>query len=305
MEGELKITKIEKNDLLELKLPTIGGTEIILQRHGAYERDTNSPEKGGLTLTGVESTKKIATEALHVILPENNIDACREVDILVVGSDTQYYDGGMRSIETADIMVEAVKQRFNELGLDEAQLLNNSKRFIRVNDGSLVRPVADIREPKILHGAGTDEQDPFLTFLIEQHGEGKNGAALAIPGFVDFEEDRNQNKRKELGSEGPDDIAHRTMHAVAVLARFARAYHNRSKGEDGIPKRRLVIWAATHYDTIAPVVKRKIFGDELATVVNVDYGAGIAISINLDGECKTVIGGKEYNLDVADKTYLR
>ena len=68
------------------------------------------------------------------------------------------------------------------------------------------------------------------------------------------------------------------------------------------PGHRLVIWAATHYDTISPYVKREIFGMAKDTPLAVDYGAGITIDISRDGRAKTKIAQTSYPMNLAKTT---
>ena len=108
--------------------------------------------------------------------------------------------------------------------------------------------------------------------------------------WIAFEEDIEKEKRIEMGAEGPDEIADRLKQVVSILSRYARMYHKNNPG------RRLVIWAATHYDTISPFVKRGIFGVGKEVPLGVDYGAGISIGIDSAGNLTTRIDGQEHTI---------
>ena len=77
---------------------------------------------------------------------------------------------------------------------------------------------------------------------------------------------------------------------VDVLARYSRFYHKKH------PDRRLIIWAATHYDTISPYVKRDIAGVGKEVPLGVDYGGGISINLDKEGRGTIKVDGKEYEV---------
>jgi len=96
--------------------------------------------------------------------------------------------------------------------------------------------------------------------------------------------------REKMGAEGPDEITDRMKLMVDVLTRYSRFYHKKH------PDRRLIIWAATHYDTISPYIKRGIFEVGKDIPLGVDYGAGILINLDQDGKGTVKIAGKEYKV---------
>jgi hypothetical protein len=267
--------KIEKSDITP-NLPEVGGTEIILQRHGEYERSAESSKVGSLT---EEGTREIYTfgkeffERLFETIPESERS---KVDFLVLASDTQYQDGGRRSMETADQIIRALKEELEKLNLDESQLLNTSRNIS--GDGN-ARPTAHLGEPKIF----TDSPE-FVEFLKEKHGDSD------LDFWIAFEEDVEKEIREKMGAEGPDEIADRMKRMINILSRYSRFYHKKHSD------RRLIIWAVTHYDTISPYVKREVFETDKDTPLGVDYGAGISINLDQGGAATTKISGKEYKI---------
>src|SRR3989339_62126 len=276
MEPKIEIPKrIEKKDIEALPID-IGGTEIILERHGIYERNRESFNVGSLTEEGAAEVTKLGEDFFRNFFKNIPESERKEVDVLIIGSDTQYLQGGRRSMETADLVMQCLKKTLVDLGLSEDQVLNTSKRFS--GEGG-VRPEPLLREPQIFENSWN-----FVQFLKEKYGN------MGKEFWIAFEEDIEKEKRIEMGAEGPDEIADRLKQVVSILSRYARMYHKNNPG------RRLVIWAATHYDTISPFVKRGIFGVGKEVPLGVDYGAGISIGIDSAGNLTTRIDGQEHTI---------
>ena len=267
--------KIEKYNIEALPIE-MGGTEIVLQRHGKYERLAGSPNIGSLTEEGAEGISNLSKEFFDKLFAQIPEDERDKVDILVIGSDTQFMEGGYRSIETANLVMEALKEELKELKLDENQLLNTSGRYS--GEGG-VRPTPKLREPQMF-----ENSMGFVNFLKEKYGD------LNKDFWIAFEEDLEKETREKMGAEGPDEIADRLKFMVEVLMRYSRMYHKKN------PDRRLVIWAATHYDTISPYTKREIFDVGKEVPLAVDYGAGLSIIIDPEGNATTKIEGDEYEI---------
>lgn len=274
-------TRIEKTDLKPHAINP-GETEIILQRHGKYERDRNSENVGSLTPEAAESEKTNAVAYFEELLKSIQEAERGQVDVLVVASDTQYFQGGRRSRETAELAQEAALEVFERHGIPSTNIINTTGRT-RGEGGP--RPMPKLREPNMLN-----ESPDFLDFMLKEYGD------INLDFWVAFEEDHHKDVREAMGAEGPDDIADRTSFTIRALARYAEAYHRAN------PDRRLVIWAATHYDTISPFVKRDIFEVGKEQQLMVDYGAGIAIDIDSSGKAKTTIDGVEYDVPIKKKS---
>ncbi len=268
-------TKIEKSDIKPHKIKP-GETEIVFQRHGAYVRDREDPHVGSLSEESAAEEKKASKSYFDNFIknvPEQDRD---KIDVLIVASDTQYFGAGRRSMETAQQAQQAVSEVFEEKGIPTANIINSTGR-LRGEGGP--RPMPKLREPNFLN----DSPD-FLDYMLEKY------KGINVNFWTAYEEDQEKETRLAMGAEGPDDIADRTAFSLRALARYAKAYHAAN------PDRRLIIWGATHYDTISPFVKRDIFGVGKEQQLLVDYGGGISIDIDSEGKATTEIRGKEYEV---------
>lgn len=283
-----KPSDITREDLQPMYIRP-GETEIVLQRHGRYERSSESPNVGSLTPEAQQSEMSEAVSFFRKQLVDIAPQDRDKVDILVVGSDTSYKGGGKRSTETGNIVLEAARQVLAECGLSEHQIINiRDENILRGNNGE-IRPTPLIREPKLFDGSPKSEE--FRQYLEEKYG-GNTEYGVESKFFIAFEGDWEKEKRLELGVEGPEEMADRMQREVNVLARYSRLYHKANPG------RRLILWAATHYDTISPFVKLKVIGQGLEDYLGVDYGAGVAIKLDKSGEGVTKLSGKEYPVPV-------
>lgn len=266
---------IEKEDI-EASPPDVEGTAIVLQRHGEYERTEDNPRIGSLTPEGSEDVYASAETFFEKVFSGIPEEERKNVDILVLASDTQYQDGGRRSVETAERVIRAISETLEEFGLDQSQLLNGSGNIS--GDGG-PRISERLREPQMFN----DSPD-FVEFLKREYGDRDKSFWIA------FEEDAEKEARERMGAEGPDEIVDRTKREVDVLSRYSRAYHHKH------PEKRLIIWAATHYDTISPYAKREILGEDKEYPLGVDYGAGIVMKIDPEGNKTVKIQGKAYEV---------
>ncbi len=266
---------VEKTDI-DPTPPEIGGTKIVLQRHGKYERSIDNPNVGSLTEEGAQATYALGKEFFHILFDSIPVQERNGVDFLVVASDTQYEGRGRRSMETADKVMKALKEELSTQGLNESQLLNSSGNY-RGERGP--RPMHRLKEPQML-----DNSSEFLKFLKEKYGD------KTLQFWIAFEEDTHKDIREQMNTEGPNEITDRIKFAVEVLSQYSKLYHRAHPGK------RLVIWATTHYDTISPFVKREIFGAGKVTPLGVDYGAGISINLHQSDNASTTIAGKEYKI---------
>lgn len=276
-------TRIERSDIHPYPIAS-GGTKIVLQRHGEYERERGTDQTGSLTDPRTE--REAATEFFSGLLDQIPEDERNTVDVVFVASDTQYFDGGRRSYETATVAQQAALAVFEQYGVPAQNIINFSGRLHtsrhatdRMPSVTGPKTTPNLREPNFLN----DSPD-FLDFLLEKYG------GMNLEFWKAFEGDVHRDVRLAMGAEGPDDIADRTGFTVNVLSRYAQMYHQENPG------RRLVIWGGTHYDTISPLVKRDVFRVGKEEQLLVDYGAGITIDIDPHGQATTHIGGKEYEV---------
>ena len=268
--------KITKEDL---KAPTLDtdGTAIVFQRHEKYDRRIDSETSGSLTPESAQEAYDTAEEFFTDLFEQGN---AYDTMILFTSSDTQYNNNGHRSIETADQAQRAAIDALLAANLNPNEHIINlnpnfkTKRF-KTTD-STIRPMKSIREPQIF-----DQSPDYVAHLQEKYGaaeeiEGLDGemrrVGLTPKAFDAHESDREKEKREELGAEGVYDILDRTKKGINLQERYAEWFHTTNPGK------RLVIWSASHYDTISPFVKDAT-ETPFTEFVPVDYGAGIVISI--------------------------
>lgn len=273
--------KIERDDLKSHPIER-GGTEIVLQRHGKYIRDPEDPNTGSLTPEAQQAEKEAAETYFKTLIESIPAEERDTLKIMVVASDTQYRGGGRRSYETADIVQKVAIDSLAENKIPAENVINISHDL--KGDGG-PRPMPQIREPQMF-----DKSPDFVKFLTEKYGD------LGLDFWIAFEEDKEIETRQSMGAEGPDEIADRMAFSVRALARYAENYHRTN------PDSRLVVWAATHYDTISPFVKREVFGVGKDKALMVDYGAGIAVDIDPSGKATTEIAGKQYEVPIKKET---
>lgn len=279
MENGEFFSKIENKDILSERPVPEDGTRIIVQRHGKYDRDRNSESSGKLTHEGEEKTKQESRERVKNILDKIPEDERSKVMFLILGSDTTYNGKGARSMETAQIILDQIKEELKERGLNETQILNVVQEYRKAKEGG-VRPVPLAREPLMI-----ENSSEFLQFLKEKYGD------MNFDFWFAFETDADREKRLEMGAEGVEDLADRLNKFLLVLNRYSSFFHKKH------PDKRLVVWTASHYDLISPWSRKFILGQKVEDFpMPVDYGAGVSIDTNKDGESSTMIGNKEYGV---------
>lgn len=274
---------IEQHDIRVPHLAT-GESAIVFQRHGKYERDLASDTSGSIT---EDSAKDLLTHdqsffedlLAHEPHPE-------DVMVLFVSSDTKYGQG-YRSMETAQVAQDAAAAVFDAKGINHAtQIINlnlDFKTYVFDKTGQTIRPDAKIHEPEFLDNQG------YVQFLKDKYSD---GVQLTPKAWAMHEMDADKDVREQHGAEGVQDIVDRTKKSLAIMERYARIFHTNNPGK------KLVIWAASHYDTLSPLVKDATganFGDYLP----VDYGAGITIELK-NGQTPTFeVAGKQVPLSLA------
>jgi len=267
-----------------------GETEIVAQRHGDYVRPREDASRGSLTgesASEVGQTAKAYFETFMNQIPENERGS---VDVLFVASDTQYFSGGRRSLETGSLAQQAAEEVFQQMGIPLENIHNNRGELHGLDDNSGPRTMPAMREPNFLN-----THPEFVDYLVNKYSQTTDDSGRKVidtPFWIAFETDAEKELREQVGAEGPDCIADRMEHSINVLGRYAQAYHKLN------PDRRLVIWAATHYDTISPYVRRDIFEQEdyKDQSLGVKLGGGITIDVDKEGNATTEIGGTNYDV---------
>lgn len=272
-------SKIEKEDIIIPELDA-GETSIVFQRHGKYDRNRDSETAGSVTPESAEELFAYEKNLFDDVFQQEN------VYVLFTSSDTQFAGKGFRSLETAEVAQKAAVESLQAAGLDPGErIINFNPNFSTARHDETdqdIRPLAGIREPQIFNPRDVD----YITHLQEKHGYGDEEAKTGISGkaWAFHEFDGEKEVRETTGAEGEEELINRTKKTLAILERYARVWHANN------PDKRLVIWAASHYDTISPIVKEvngvaRDKDGELADVLQaVDYGGGVVINVPASAE---------------------
>lgn len=263
----------------------VGCTELVLQRHGEYIRDSQHSKAGSLTEEAIQLETETAANYFSELMEGLSDVELANTYFLFLASDTAYAGKGMRSYETASIAQQVASQLLVERDVPEDNIINNSHNL--KSKGS-PRPMHQLREPQMF-----DNSPDFVEFLQSKYG------GVGKDFWIAFEEDAEKDVRKGMNAEGPDEIADRMDKTLEIVARYARLFHASN------PDSRLVVWADTHYDTISPLIKRDVLHQDKSAAVLVDYGGGAVIDIEKNGTISTSINGKKYCVDATVETRER
>ncbi|MEI6479431.1 MAG: hypothetical protein WCO21_01190 [bacterium] len=251
---------------IERTPPAPGGTLVIMQRHGNYDRAT-----GHLTSEGKVDALARSHEIIEDILKQIPDEERASVRVLVVASPT-IKNEGQRSMETASAVIESVKTTFEQYGIPAENLLTESPR-----------PVEAIEEPRMLK-----DDSGFKQFLEDKYGAG------SVEFWKAYEEEKHKEERERMGAEGPIEMSDRFAHFTNVLARYARLFHSKHKQNP----ERLIIWNVSHYDTITTFFKNHIADISQNENVPVDYDGGMSLIISPEGQASVKIDGTTYPMEL-------
>lgn len=285
--SELLIPKVEKDDIY---VPEIApeGSVIVFQRHERYQRTRDAEDAGSIFPEAAEDTYGRDLEFFNELVEDSGED----VMVLFVSSDTQYAGKGRRSLETGQLAQDAAVEAMTAAGLDPNEhIINFNPNF---NPGEHeetdqhITPMRHVREPQMF-----DQTPEFVDKLRDMFGAAEevsvteNGdtqmrrIGLSQDAWSAYESDTPevQQARAETGAEGVYDILDRTKKGLRVLERYSDVFHAKNPGK------KLVIWMASHYDTISPLVKDAT-DTSFDEYVPVDYGGGVLIELppKEDGE---------------------
>ncbi|MFA6184313.1 MAG: hypothetical protein WC682_04395 [Parcubacteria group bacterium] len=273
------LEKITRSDISR-EMPSVGETEIVMQRHEKYIRDVEHERSGSLEREDAKKAYEQTVEILTNKFEDLSGDERKNVDILVIASNTDYGKAkGMRSFETASEVVKGVLDVFKKYDLNKNQLLNSRTGVSEKNDSPVPTKNKAIQEPRFIN-----QSPEFFEYLKSKYG------SLTQQFWQAFEEDWEKDERKKLGAEGPEDILMRYNKFIETLKNFSDYYHKKHSGK------RLIIWPVSHYDTISPYTKNKVAEMNSNNYLAVDYGAGISLNINCKGKVSSKIQGREYEI---------
>lgn len=280
--SELQIPKVEKTDIQVPHLEK-GSSAIIFQRHEKYDRDNTSETAGSLLEEDARAAFERYITFFEDLLANDTADS--ETMILFTSSDTQYADKGYRSMETAQLAEDAAIAVMNRLGVDPLKRIINLNPDFKTDSfeatGQSIRPDKKVREPQIFDNLG------YVNFLKEKYG-GLNPQAWGA-----HEIDAEKAKREEFGAESVFEMLDRTKKSIAIMERYARVFHANN------PNKKLIIWTASHYDTISPLVKDAT-NTNFEEHLPVDYGAGVVIELGSDSSPILKAQGQKVKLQLGN-----
>lgn len=274
------MAKTEKIELKDIRVPYMneGDTSIVFQRHGEYIRNRTAENAGSVTPESVEEMASHDREFFDELFQQP------DVYVLFTSSDTEYAGKGQRSMETAQVALDAAVAALEDANLSPKERiinLNRDFKTARNEEKDLdIRPLPGVREPQIFN----PEDAAYMTQLQEKYGYADEEAkvGLAPRGWAMHEVDAEKEVRLTTGAEGTEDLIARTEHTLHVIERYAKIWHAHN------PQKRLVVWLASHYDTISPIVKKAegVLYNSDGTLSEayqpVNYGGGVMINIPAD-----------------------
>jgi hypothetical protein len=265
---EINIPKIEKQDIVA---PVIEpeGTAIVLQRHERYDRHRDAEDAGSILPEAAVDAYQRDVAFFQDVLGQETDGV--ETLILFASSDTQYAGKGYRSLETAEVAQNAAIDTLKARGIDPVgRIINLNSLFATTPHKPTnqdIRPIKHLREPQIF------DTPEYVDHLRQKYGEEDGpGIGISQSAWAAHESDVEKEVRESFGAEGVHDILDRTKRSISILERYSSLFHASN------PNKRLIIWVASHYDTISPLVKDAT-GASFEDYVPVDYGAGVIMNI--------------------------
>lgn len=290
-------TEIKKigAERLELRVPDSGETTIAFICNAQDDRSVETQDFGALTPESQQESYEYGRSIAYQIFNglENKEDK-EKVDFMFVASDTQLRTPGFssadartsehkRAVETADKMMDGVKDAFTELSISYEQILNNS-----------ASPEGGPIEMSLLRDLYLLEESPEVAdYILEEclkEAGGNREKALKLF-WIEYESDKFAQIRLDRQAEGPQDIANRVKCAINILSKAAQEYHTNNSG------RRLIMTVIGHYDCMSPYIKDVIDMD-MGEYLGIKKLGGIEIDVNVDGLAKAKIQGKEFDLEI-------
>lgn len=277
---ELQIPRIEKEDIQAPHLNP-GESAIVFQRHERYDRNRDADTAGSLFEEAAEAVYDRDTAFFREALSHEDEG---ETMVLFISSDTQYAGKGRRSMETAQLAQDAAAAVMTELGINPTeQIINFNPDFATDSfdeTAQSIRPDKKIREPQIF------DVSEYVDHLRTAYGkEDGPGNGISPKAWAMHEMDAEKEVREAMGAEGVHDMLARTKKSLSIVERYASIFHANN------PDKKLIIWMASHYDTLSPLVKDAT-GAGFDEYVPVDYGAGVVIELK-NGEAPTLTTRKE------------
>jgi len=238
------IKEISEDDLVPV-VPQVEGTTIVLQCNVPDYRGSESGpvEIGELTPEAVVQARQIArryiTDTLDTIPPDEQ----KDLSILVIGAGTKLLtETGLQSdrkrgVETAQVVLSEAENVLKERSLSKDQIINKPGNLTGERKPAEVSRLQDLNFLK--------DSPEFTDYLKKKYGTGTKF-------WVAFEEMFEEDKRIEMGAEGPEQVADRVNEYLGVLAKGLKFWHKRNPGK------RVLVWIVAHRDNMGPFFKVKV-----------------------------------------------
>lgn len=265
----------------DIRVPPLGAGDsaVVLQRHEKYERDKDSERAGSLCPEVLEAAQQRARRFFDELLSQEGQD---ETAVFFVSSDTRYAKG-YRSMETAQIAQAAAVEAMLDLGVEPSERIINLHPDFNTSHfeamGLPVRPDSKVAEPKIF-----DDSPGYLEAMEAKYGN-------FVDAMAAHERDAEPELRQSFDAEGVQDVLARTKKSLSLLKRYAGAFHASN------PNKRLLIWVASHYDTISPLVKDS-YQLDFDQHLPVDYGGGVTIDLPAEGSPRLAVGDESVDISL-------
>lgn len=273
---EVTIKEISPDDLKPV-VPQVGATVIVLQCNVPdYRGSEPGPvEIGALTPDAVDQEKQIARKYFRETLDQIPPEERKDVRIIVLGAGTKLLtETGIQSdkkrgVETAGVVLSEAEQVLSEMGLSGNQIINKP-RTSGENEGE--RKPSEIS--RLQDVSFLKDSPEFAKYLEDKYGTGTKF-------WVAFEEMFEEEKRAEMGAEGPEQIADRVNEYLGVLTHGLKLWHQKN------PDKRVVAWVVSHRDNMGPFFKTKVSktGQQASPddYLNIRKGGGFVIDVDPNG----------------------
>jgi hypothetical protein len=313
-DAPVSIEKLMPNQF-RLELPPKGGTFIGIVRNVDDYRgkpkqietlreagiESDQLAIGHLMPAAEKAAEEFGEEQFSRLLDDLTEEQRRELDILVVASDTKIGflatpDGSrphpyQRCVDTAHHILEGVKKVMEKSSLRNEQLLNRNFHKTEGQDGSQPVAIRDLEDIKI---KGQDEETKvaeYFAFLKDEAARRtKEGQSSNMWVLYEKDDDVCKEKRTQLGIQGPVEISNRMQNVIERAKRIAQMQHQRN------PNRRLVVLAVAPRDVVGPWLNIHNMGlpTQGNEIPNIEPLGGVGISIDPQEQTQLVLGENKY-----------
>jgi len=243
----------------------------------------DSHENGFLTPEGRENARRMADEAVREYL-----DTDPDTNFMIIASDQipdedKPEEGGMRAVETAEVVVDAIKQGLKDRNLPEKQLF--------ASDGNPIMISQATREAGIFATG-------YAAKLKELHpaSDPKNGKHFWQ--FYYQEGEIDAKLRERLAAESSKDLAMRMDYAIKTAEMVGASFYK----VPGNEQKPLVVWMVGHGGGLDSYVSH--YADVPVEKVGFPSSGGFKIYVNDQGVVVAEVKGKQYPIKQDDQMEL-